>query len=477
MKASVFLQLAFIAVLTLPAFTAPSQPIDMDADATNDFSAVGNAIVELLKSRDVSRFVAKMAPTAEDFQSLVKNNEPANNLKGFQRNAVLSIKSSAQAVLTEAESLHLNFSTSNLYARVIRPESIVTTYFSAGGNPRDKSSGSPSVQRLEIVLTPDANAKPSPTGDFKIAVRGLVKFPSGWKSIYGIQWAEFPSTVADEKTRHALAILQMADGSRELTDEDDPALLQLANAVVHFIRERDIAVYQQDALPGNDEVFSLDETLMQAEPDAPRMTRRDFDSGWEPQVKEWLKSAGTVVDLLADSGVDLKNAQIEVTGASVKRAELIGPHRISLDGLQGEQFQIQFTVKSGGTSKNGTSLAGNCTLSAGQILRIGDNWKIIGNLRWDEMPDGVLDAKAAAKMQFESYVGQHGTLPPGTIAPDIEFTRLDNGQKMKLSDLRGKVVVLDFWATGAAPARRRWLICKPCREKTRVGKDRSPLFR
>ena len=44
-----------------------------------------------------------------------------------------------------------------------------------------------------------------------------------------------------------------------------------------------------------------------------------------------------------------------------------------------------------------------------------------------------------------------GTRPPriGTVAPD--FTVQDSGSQVTLSQLRGKIVVLNFWATWCAP--------------------------
>ena len=83
----------------------------------------------------------------------------------------------------------------------------------------------------------------------------------------------------------------------------------------------------------------------------------------------------------------------------------------------------------------------------------------IGRLGWLTLGAASLVGLAAGLAWFRSppvAPSATGTLVPapavGSPAPDFTLTTLD-GEPLHLSDLRGKVVALNFWATWCAPCR------------------------
>jgi thiol-disulfide isomerase/thioredoxin len=443
-------------------------------------TAVGEAVVRLLEVQDAEGFAGALAVTHP------------HNRKQVVDSAQLVLDQAARSGLAPSR-VHFHVKEALAKATGMGEDPRCMTSAKAwealakalgmGEDPQGGAKGEmlPTSFGIRIILlgepAGDSEADKPLRGEYELALGGSFEFPDGWRTYEGVRWSRFPDGIADERTKREVLLISslVALSGAALHAAADPALAELGHALIRFLQQRDENIFANEAMPCFDECREKLLKELNAAGVKPLPSREEVQGAWNMMRGQLVESAQGVLAQAEALGLDFSGAEITLKDASADYPYMRGGYG-SVDGITAGPLRFTLNVKSGQKSKAGPSMEGDYILATPRGQRGPIRWAIEDKIRWEKFPDGLVGEKGLADMAFENYVAEHGALPPGTSVPDVELVRLDNGSKVKLSDFRGQVVVLEWWHSSCGPCQKPMAALQTLQGQHPEWKDRVAII-
>lgn len=394
------------------------------------------SVARLLETGDVAAFVQATVATPKDWESLPAMAERLKPSQVKRREA--AVAASAEHVLEIARKAGLASGSIRFQVKSVGCPLNSSTSTSING----KTVSFPYARALTVILVGepagDGGGRPL-RGDYQLSFGNARETPGGWRSDDGIRWQTLPPGLAGTEILRELRLAnQIAPADPvgvTLSGADDTSLLQFGETVIALLKSRTVSPFVSAA------TFS------------PAEAKDFFQRFGRGPAAGLTISAQATVDLQERLGLDFTDAKLTVRQVLAERPSF--SRFGELDGILAGPIRVSFAVESPRRSKSGASLAGNYVVALDQVVRTNERWYLISDkLRWQEFPQALVAGGGLEQIAFENHVAENGTLPPGFLAPGVRLESLSDGAAVNLSSYRGKVVVLEFWAS--------W--CGPCQE-------------
>lgn len=470
----------FAAALCISSHAPPALLAEV---ADEDFLPVGQAVVRVMENRDAKKFAEEISPAIKDFPvAPVASAEGTNDGAlgpSFQKGLDYTrgqMAKDAGRFLDKAEALGLTPSQVRFRLKQVTAQQV--------NMPPHRGLAVDSPWRnlrwayqIQVTLVGEPVGKTPESqrlrGEYQLLLESGYKFPSGWRCQGGIRWKSLPPGVVDDQTQRELALLdKWTTPFYDLTLADDPALSQLGEVIVRFLRARDEKVLIADAMGSFEEQWTEFQKML-ANDGQKIPPRKELEDPWRMQQGRVTAAAKDV--LLQGEWMGLMGADIQLKDVIAKMARRRGGFD-TLENITCQELLVTLSVRPGEKAVTNRVVSGDYQLSAMRAERKNGRWVLPLPIQWKKFPEGLLSEKESWDLAFENYVAKRGTLPPGTTAPDVQFVRLDQETKSGLAEFKNKLVVLEFWATWCGPCQKPMAELQTLRARHPDWKDRVAII-